>query len=122
MIKRFFAIILVLFIAINSRAGIGDWEIYTSFHDATSCRVAGDKIYVLASNSLFVYDKDDNSITTYDKLNSLSDFNIAYIDYCKEIDALVIVYKNANIDIMYSDESVYNIPDFMNKTITNTNT
>ena len=121
MIKRFFAIILVLFIAINSRAGIGDWEIYTSFHDATSCRVAGDKIYVLASNSLFVYDKDDNSITTYDKLNSLSDFNIAYIDYCKEIDALVIVYKNANIDILYSNDYVYNISDFKNKILSNKN-
>ncbi len=119
MIKRFFIIAFALFLSININAGIGDWAIHTSYHNTTQCQITGDKVYVLTSGALFVYDKKDNSIYTYDKLNSLSDFNIAYINYCKEIDALLIVYKNANIDILYANDYVYNVSDFKNKIISN---
>lgn len=121
MIKRFFIIAFTLLLPISINAGIGDWTIHTSYCNTTSCQVAGDKVYVLASGSLFVYDKKDNSVYTYDKQNSLSDFNITYINYCKGIDALLIVYKNANIDILYSNGYVYNISDFKNKIISNKN-
>jgi hypothetical protein len=47
----------------------------------------------------------------------LSDIDITHIAYCKDIDALVIVYKNANIDILYKNDDVYNISDFKNKTL-----
>lgn len=106
-----------MFIAKTVFAAIGDWKLYPSYHNATYCQVMGDKIYVLASGSLFSYNKSDNEIYTYDKINTLSDIDITHIAYSKDIDALVIVYRNANVDILYKNDEVYNISDFKNKTL-----
>lgn len=117
MIKKLFLLITILFITETGFSAIGDWKVYPSYHNATYCQVMGEKVYVLASGALFSYSKSDNEIYTYDKINSLSDIDITHIAYCKDIDALVIVYKNANIDILYKNDEVYNISDFKNKTL-----
>jgi hypothetical protein len=79
MIKRLFAFIAIMFIAKTVFAAIGDWKLYPSYHNATYCQVMGDKIYVLASGSLFSYNKSDNEIYTYDKINTLSDIDITHM-------------------------------------------
>lgn len=117
MIKRVSIFILLLFVAISSYSSIGDWTVYPSYTNATDCEIAGEKIYVLASGSLFSYNKKDNEVILYDNLNTLNDIDIKHIAYCKEIKGLVIIYDNANIDILYDDETIYNISDFKNKTL-----
>ena len=114
MVKRIFAILSIL-IAITTNAGIGDWVLYPSYHNATYCQTAGDKVYVLASGALYSYNTSDEEVRVYDKINTLSDIDITHIEYCKDIKALVVVYSNANIDILFDDEEVYNITDFKNK-------
>ena len=114
MVKRIFAILSIL-IAITANAGIGDWVLYPSYHNATYCQTAGDKVYVLASGALYSYNTSDEELRVYDKINTLSDIDITHIEYCKDIKALVVVYSNANIDILFDDEEVYNITDFKNK-------
>ena len=121
MIKNFFAIALFLLLGVTTKAAIGDWQLHTSYCDATYCQIVGSKIYVLASGSLFTYDKEDGEVYIYDRINELSDYDITHIAYCKEIEALVIIYRNANIDILYSNGYVYNISDFKSKIIPNKN-
>ena len=118
MIKKISALLLLLS-AMTLKAGIGDWTLYPAYHNATYCQATGDRLYILASGSLFSYDSSDNEVRLYDKINTLSDIDITHIAYSKEIGALVIVYSNANIDILYDNEDVYNIADFKNKTLTN---
>lgn len=120
MIKRIFALCLLLSVfSIKSTAfsynGIDDWRLYPSYHNATYCQVAGDKVYILASGALYSYNRSDSEVRLYDKINTLSDIDITHITYCKEIKALVIVYSNANIDVLYDDEEIYNLSDFKNK-------
>ena len=103
MIRRIYILLLVLS-ATALKAGIGDWTIYPSYHNATYCQIAGDKVYILASGALYSYNKSDNEVRLYDKINTLSDIDITHISYCREINALVIVYSNANIDILYDKE------------------
>ena len=116
MVKRIFAILSIL-IAITANAGIGDWVLYPSYHNATYCQTAGDKVYVLASGALYSYNTSDEELRAYDKINTLSDIDITHIEYCKDIKALVVVYSNANIDILFDDEEVYNITGFKNKSL-----
>ena len=116
MIKRFIALFSIL-IALTASAGVGDWVLYPSYHNATYCQKAGDRIYVLASGALYSYNTSDDEVRTYDKINTLSDIDITHIAYCKDIKALVIVYSNANIDILYDDDEVYNMSDFKKKTL-----
>ena len=121
MIKKFFAIAFILLLGVTAKAAIGDWQLHTAYSDATYCQIVGSKIYVLASGSLFTYDKEDGEVYTYDRINELSDYDITHIAYCKEIEALVIIYRNANIDILYSNGYVYNISDFKSKILPNKN-
>ena len=118
MIKRLLiSLLFVLVLVSGSKASDDNWTLFPSYHNAKYCQVAGDKVYVLASGALYSYDKSDNEVRTYDKVTTLSDIDIVHIRYSSFIGALVIVYSNANIDILYDDESVYNIPDFRNKSM-----
>ena len=111
--------ILTLLSPVEIKASIGEWTSYQSYHNVTYCEVVGDKIYVLASGALYSYNTNDNEVRTYDKITHLSDIEITHIKYSSFVDGLVIIYKNANIDILYNDESVYNISDFKNKILPN---
>lgn len=119
MIKRVLLSLAIILSVTNTNAAVGDWTLHLSYHHATYCENVGDKIFVLSSGALFSYNKQDDEIRTYDKISTLSDNEISFIKYSKEEKALVIVYENANIDLLYDDESVYNISDFKNKTISN---
>ena len=112
MIKRIFAFVAFLTAAISLQAAIGDWVLYPSYHNSKKCEKADDKVYILASGALYSYNTDDNELRLYDKINTLSDINIIDIEYSNSIDALVVVYENANIDILYNDGQIYNISDF----------
>ena len=52
-------------------------------------------------------------------MNSLSDIDITHIAYSDYINALVIIYSNTNIDILYDDETIYNVTDFKNSNVPN---
>ena len=118
MIKRFVVTFIITLFVTGVFAGIGDWNVFPSYHNAKYCEVAGDKIYVVASGALYSYNKSDNEVRTYDN-SFLNDIDITHIAYSKPHGVLVIIYKNANIDFLYDDESVYNLPDFKNKLIPN---
>ena len=118
MIKRLLiSFLFVLVSVLGAKASDDNWTLYPSYHNATYCQVMGDRVYVLASGALYSYSKSDNEVRTYDKITTLSDIDIAHIRYSSHIKALVIVYSNANIDVLYDDGSVYNISDFKNKSL-----
>lgn len=122
MIKRLSLLLVTLFTLLyanDTKASTEEWTLYQSYHNVTYCEVVGDKIYVLASGALYSYNTDDNEVVTYDKITHLSDIEITHIRYSSFIGGLVIIYRNANIDILYDDESVYNISDFKNKIFPN---
>jgi hypothetical protein len=119
MIKRLFLLNLILLFSVSIKASVGDWTLYPSYNNATHCEISGDKVYILASGALFSFNTSDNEVLMYDKLNSLSDIDITHIAYSEHIKALLIVYSNANIDILYDDETIYNITDFKNSSASN---
>ena len=73
---------------------------------------------VLASNSLYTYNKNDQSIQTYDKINGLNDSDIRFISWNKVAHKLVIVYSDYNIDLMDDKGEVINVPDYYMKSMT----
>lgn len=96
---------------LHTTAQIGTWKVYPSYNNITDIIPNGNKIYVLASGALFVYDKTDNSIQTFDKSNLLNDVDITHIAYNKVAKQFVIIYKNSNIDLLNLQNKVTNIPN-----------
>lgn len=119
--RQMLACLLALLLALAPKAAapqaIGEWQLHQSYGVPTYITAAGSKIYALASNSLFSYDREDGALEEYNKINYLSDHSVSYIRYNSETGCLVIVYSNTNIDLMYRDGSVYNLPEYQNKTL-----
>lgn len=94
-------------------AGIGQWRAYMAYHDIQDAVHGGNNtIYVLASNDLYAVNTADGSLTTYDKVNGLSDCGITHIAWNSTVKRLVIVYSDYNIDFMGSDGTVTNLSDY----------
>ena len=116
-------IIIVLLLSIVncqlSICQIGTWKNYLAYSDIQQIRAAGnDNLFVLASNGLYQYNKTDQSIYTYDKINGLSDTYITHICWCPQAKRLIAVYQNSNIDLIDLKGNVTNISDLYNKLMT----
>ena len=102
-----------------SIAQIGTWRAFMSYYEPQQIVKAGSNtLFVRASNSLYSYHLNDHSITTYDKVNTLSDTYISYIAWSQQAKRLIITYQDGNIDLMDLQENVINISGLYNKLIT----
>ena len=103
-------------------AQIGTWHNYLAYNEVQDICEADDELYVLASNDLYSYNKSDQSITTYDKVNGLSDTYITHIKWNPKAQRLLIVYQNQNIDMMEKGGGVINLSDLYQKSMTDDKT
>ncbi|MBR4337788.1 MAG: Por secretion system protein [Bacteroidaceae bacterium] len=94
---------------------VGEWRGHFAYHNATQCATLGDKVFAISDGSLFSYTPSDTYIDIYNKSTLLSDQGIRYLERCDSENLLLIVYDNANIDLLYPDESIVNLPDYYQK-------
>lgn len=100
-------------------ATIGDWKAYMAYSEVQEIEQAGNLIFVQASNNLYVYNQNDQSIQTFSKMDYLSDCGIQHIAYNKAAKRLLIFYSNANMDLMnISNYDVQNLSDYYSASTT----
>ena len=109
---------LSLITAITAIAKTGTWQNHLAYHDVQNICEAGNYLFVLASNDLYQYNKNDQSITTYDKVNGLSDTYITHIAWNPTTRRLIAVYQNSNIDLIDTNGNTTNISALYRKTMT----
>lgn len=127
--KRGFSIVALLTLSLlrlsilnGNAAEIGTWKAYMAYHDIKEIEKGGNILYVLASDNLYSYNTNDQSIQTYDKANTLSDCGISHIAWCHGAKSLVILYSNNNIDILDQSDNITNLSDYYNKSMTENKT
>lgn len=115
--KRTFRLIAILLLLGNlcAWAGVGSWRSHPAYHNATQCVAVGDKVYVVSDGSLYSYSPEDEFVECYDKTNLLSDQGIRHIAVDEQTNILLVIYNNANIDLIHPDGNVTNIADFVNE-------
>jgi len=114
-------IIVLLLSIVNCQLSIGQvgtWRNYLAYHDIQQIQAAGDDIFVLASNGLYSYNQEDQSITTYDKTKGLNDVKITNIAWNKTAKRLLVLYDNCNIDLLDTSGNIINISDIYTRAIT----
>ena len=115
-------IIIILLLAIGNWqlaiCQIGTWRNYLAYYDIQQIQAAGDELFVLASNGLYLYNQNDHSIVTFDRVNGLSDTNITHIRWCPKAKRLIAVYNNSNIDLIETNGNITNISDLYTKVMT----
>lgn len=104
----------------------GDWKLYPAFDNhPVNVFATPNKIYMLAQgqpyssnspeyavhdNYLHGYDPEADELITYTTGNYLSDTSISAALYNPDKRYLFIAYSNGNIDLLYDDNTVRNIP------------
>lgn len=109
---------LLQLLPVKVKAQVGTWQVYPAYSQPTKIVPAGKLVYVLASQDLYVYNTEDQSIQAFDRLNGLSSFGIQDIDYSSSAGRLIVVYGNGNIDLIDNNGNTQNLPDYYNKSMT----
>lgn len=100
-----------------SVAQVGTWQNYLAYSQVQQIQAAGDDLFVMASNSLYQYNKKDQSVYTYDKTKGLNDVKITNIKWCSQAKRLIVAYDNSNIDLVETNGNVTNINAIYSKVI-----
>ena len=117
-VKGLFLLPFYLFTFLPSQAQVGTWKHYLAYHEVQDICSTGDYLFVLASNGLYQYNLNDQSITTYDRTNGLSDTHITHIGWSQQAKRLIAVYENSNIDLVDTKGNVTNISALYSKSTT----
>ena len=112
-------LLAALFVAALCQAQVGTWKAFMAYYEPQQIVKAGDShLFVRASNSLYQYNLNDKSITTYDCSRQLNDTRIASIEWNSQTKRLLVLYENANIDIVDINGDVTNISSIYTKPMT----
>ncbi|MBQ2045781.1 MAG: hypothetical protein II260_01160, partial [Muribaculaceae bacterium] len=111
MIKRIFLILLALIpFTVFAQKTTGDWKIYSRYVEVSNLEQSQDKIYYVSGNTLYSYDKVNNESYIYSSRNKLNENKVSNIYYNAENKYLAIAYPTGNIDLLYDNGEVVNIP------------
>jgi hypothetical protein len=104
------AFVLMPLHALSQGLPIGHWRHHLPNNRIIAITETPDRIIGASPYALLLYNKEDNSISKFDKVQGLSDFGITTIAFAEAHKLLVVGYENGNIDIVRDDKTT-NIPD-----------
>ena len=115
MMLRILSLLAVLSAWATAMAADAGWYKYPVFADGVDAIVETPaKVYYLSGGNLFSYSEKDGESFAYSSLNSLSDNTVESIHYNPYAKFLLVVYDNSNMDAIYDDGTVVNMPDVYN--------
>ena len=105
----------------SAQNAVGSWRFHSSFvgNQVTAVADGNQWVYYLSSSgNLFRLDKDTQENEALSIINDLSDMGISQAYYNSDKDYLVVIYSNANIDIILSDGTVVNMSELKDAVMT----
>jgi len=96
----------------------GRWTVYPTIGYNVSKIVEGaDRMYAISNGKLFSRDTETDEIYIYSSANKLSDNNISNIFYNNSSKYLLVCYENGNLDMVFDDGHVANLPEIKDAVI-----
>lgn len=100
----------------DAQIGIGEWRDHLAYSHVRKISISGSSVFASTPEALFVYDNSTREIEKLSKISVLSDFGISDMAYSATQNLHLLAYSNGNMDIIYDNGNVINIPDIRNKT------
>lgn len=114
-VKRTSALFVLLILSIvqgiAQNTAIGYWESHLPYNNSVGIIQAGDKVFSLCNHAFFACQTQGNTLTTYSKVDGMSDIGMKCAAYDDLTQTLVLVYNSGSIDL-FKNNTFYNIPDF----------
>ena len=104
-------------LSIGQGSAIGSWRTHLPYDKVIDVVVIDEIVYAATELSIFTYNKLDNHVERFDKVQGLNDIGITSIGYNYNTEEILVAYSNTNMDIINKDGEIINIPDIKNKEI-----
>jgi len=99
---------------IHAQSGpVFSWQSYLPYSDSYTAAEAGEYVFVGTRTGMYRVAKEDYSIHRFAKDDGMADQYVTALAYSNTAQALIIGYKNGNIDI-FKDNTFTNFPDIIN--------
>lgn len=113
---------LIMVASLGAQTPIGQFSAHIPMMSFHSVAVADDYVYAAADNGLLLLEKstmneEHPALSSWSKVEGLSDIDIVKVFYDKTHKALIICYANGNIDVVKEDK-LYNVSNVKDKQIT----
>lgn len=120
MIKKALIILVSLLpLMMQAQMSVGQWKLYSVFaNSVTKMLETPDKVYYVSEGNLYSYDKLTDENYHYASVNKLNDNEITDVYYNHNNEYLLVAYKSGNIDLIYEDGKVVNLPDIKDAVMT----
>ena len=112
-----FSCLMILSKSLFSQGEIGSWTVHTACGKVVDVDKMGDRIFAATNYDVFHYDLRDNSLSRHSRVNGLSDFGAVTVRHSTSPDLIFIGYTNGNVDLLFPDGKILNIPDIKEKNI-----
>ncbi|MBT9393519.1 T9SS type A sorting domain-containing protein [Hymenobacter sp. NST-14] len=111
-------LLLTTGIRAQSTAGYGDWQLHLPTNQALALAEADDRVYVVAEDAFFYFDKTLSTTRLLSRRDGLSDVDVSGLAYDSVGQQLLVVYQNTNLDLLRrQDGKIVNLPDIARKEI-----
>ncbi len=88
------------------------WRVHLPYFKASSITELSNKMYVGSSSGIISIDLKEFYVERLSKITGLSDVEVKLVKHNKALNITVVVYENANIDIIdHNKNTITNLPD-----------
>ena len=101
----------------QSTAGYGDWQLHLPTNHPLHLADDGNRVYVVAENAFYFFDKSLNTTQVLSSRDGLSDVSAVAVAYDSTTRQTVVAYRNANLDVLTASGRVRNLSDILRKSI-----
>nr|MBD5377342.1 hypothetical protein [Bacteroides sp.] len=108
--KALFLLLALLPLSVMAQQAVGSWYLYPLYNGVPTSVVTTPKLtYYLSLGRLYSYDKANEESTEYSEL--LNDTEVTVIDYNPWRKFLFVGYASGNVDLVYDNGRIVNLPD-----------
>ena len=121
LLHRFILTIILLLALCNVHTvyALGEWQIYNSTTSFVQGQIFNGRIYAIAGTSLCSFDMNDgHGYLEYNRISGLSSSSVSLIQTTRDSAYLCIAYSDGNIDLLDQHGRIWNMPDLLNKSLT----
>src|SRR5687767_7625169 len=101
-----YLLLITSFCLAQSEIPIGTWRMHLSYHNISSVALGNGQVYGAGRNGILIFDQQEKSLSSYNKLNGLSSSGITHIAYDKTGKQLLAAYEDGTLDIVQENTIV----------------
>lgn len=93
------------------------WTLHSPFTGVEAMAETRGRVYYASQGALYAYDKQDDETILYNNVNGLHDVTVTGLYSPANGNFVAVAYRNGNIDLIYDNGTVRNLPDIKDSRI-----